>query len=64
MATTDEVFKHYQEGVTHERKRCLKAVKAAPELPGDMPPKMAKAIANAIKNGDEDFLMLILLGLM
>ena len=31
MATTDEVFKHYQEGVTHERKRCLKAAKHLPD---------------------------------
>ena len=38
-----------------ERERCLAAVDAEPELPGDMPPEMAQAMADAIKREDADF---------
>lgn len=38
-----------------ERERCLAAVDAEPELPGDMPPEMLQAVARAILEEDTDF---------
>lgn len=44
-----------QNDAFNERERCIAAVDAEPELPGDMPPALAEAVAHAIMNEDADF---------
>jgi len=55
MSDLQDILNINAEAMRVERERCLAAVDAEPEMPGDMPPEMAEAVADAIKNEDADF---------
>ena len=55
MSDLQEILNINSEAIRMERDRCINAVDAEPELPGDMPKEMADAINEAFKNEDVDF---------